>query len=61
MNARVGDVKVEEMIGKFDVPAVNRSGRRIVQLCTEAGLIAGNRCVRKKRVNKYTWMRQWSG
>jgi hypothetical protein len=56
MNAGVGDVEMEEAIVKFGVPGVNWAGRRMVQLCTEAGLIAGN-ALFKKRVNKYTWLR----
>jgi hypothetical protein len=57
MHARVGDVEVEEVIGKFGVPGVNWAGRRMVQFCTEAGLLAGNTWFKKKRVNKYIWLR----
>jgi integral membrane sensor domain MASE1 len=55
MNARVGDVEV--VIGNFGVPVVNWAGRRIVQFCKDAGLLAGNTWFKKKRVNKYTWLR----
>jgi hypothetical protein len=35
-------VFVEEVIGKFGVPGVNRADRRMVQFCTEADITGGN-------------------
>jgi hypothetical protein len=48
MHARVGDLELEEVIGKFGVPGVNWAGRRMVQFCTEAGLLARNKWFKKK-------------
>jgi hypothetical protein len=48
---------MEVVIGKFGVPGMNWAGRRMVQFCTEAGLLAGNTWFKKKRVNNYTWLR----
>jgi isopentenyldiphosphate isomerase len=47
MNSQVGDMEVEEVIVKevfgehlvFSVPVMNWTGRRMMQFCTEAGLI----------------------
>jgi hypothetical protein len=57
MNPRDGDVEVEEVIGEFSVPGVNWAGKRMLQFCTEARLLTGNTWFKKKRVNKYTWLR----
>jgi hypothetical protein len=54
MNAQVGDLELEEVIGEFGVPGVNWAGRRMVRFCTEAGLIAGSTWFKKKQVNKHT-------
>jgi hypothetical protein len=48
---------MEEVIGKFGVPGVNWGGGRMVQFCTEACLHAGNTWFKKKRMNKYTSLR----
>jgi hypothetical protein len=42
MNARVGDLAVQEVIVKFGVPGVNWTGKRLVQFCTDVSLVAGN-------------------
>lgn len=57
MNARVGNVEMEGVIGKFGVPGVNWAGERMVEFCAESGLIVGNTWFKKKLVNKYTWLR----
>jgi hypothetical protein len=36
MKTRVVNVPVEEVIGKFGVPGVNRADRRMVHFCIEA-------------------------
>jgi hypothetical protein len=43
MDARVVNVEVEEVIVKFGIPVMNWTGRRMVQFCTDAGLIAETR------------------
>jgi hypothetical protein len=57
MKERVGDVDVEEVIGNIGVSGLNWAGTRMVQFCTEAGPIAGNSWLKKKRGNKYPWLR----
>ena len=56
MNAKVGDVEIDGVIGKFGVPGVNASGEYLLSLCMERGLIVGNTWFKKRRVNKYTWV-----
>jgi hypothetical protein len=56
MNARVGNMEMEELIGKFAVPGVNWAGEKMVEFCEESGLIVGNTWF-KKLVNKCTWLR----
>ena len=35
LTARVGEVKIEGVTGKFWVPGVNESGERVIEMCKE--------------------------
>ena len=61
LNARVGEREVEGVIGKYGVPGVNESGEKLLEMCVERELVIGNSMFRKKRVNKYTWIRVANG
>ena len=61
LNARVGDREVEGVIGKFGVPGVNESGERLIEMCVERELVIGNTMFKKKKINKYTWIRMANG
>ena len=61
LNARVGDVMVDNVIGRYGVAGVNESGRRCIEMCNEYDLVVGNTLFKKKRINKYTWVRTSSG
>ena len=57
LNARVGDSVVEGVVGKFGVPVRNESGEKLLEMCVEREMTIGNTMFRKKRINKYTWIR----
>ena len=57
LNARVGDREIEGVIGKYGMPGENASGERLVNMCLENGLAIGNSMFKKKRINKYTWVK----
>ena len=61
LNARVGDREVEGVVGKFGVPGENVSGEKLLEMCVERELVIGNSMFRKKRINKYTWIRVANG
>ena len=61
LNARVGDREVEGVTGKFGMPDVNDSGERLLEMCMERELVVGNTRFKKKRINKYTWVRVANG
>ena len=61
LNARVGDREVKGVTGKFGVPEVNDSGERLLDMCMERELVIGNTWFRKKRINKFTWVRVANG
>ena len=57
LNARVGDEKLEGVLGGYGVPGVNESGESLLGMCFESGLVVGNSLFKKKGINKYTWVR----
>lgn len=61
LNARVGDVPVEGVVGKYGVPGINENGERLIRLCMERELVVGNTWYEKKLKHKYTWVRQENG
>jgi hypothetical protein len=52
MNVKVGNVEIDGVIRKFDVPGVNWVGERMVEFCAESGLIVRNTLFKKKLVDK---------
>ena len=53
----MGDVEIDGVTGKFGVPGVNENGERLVEMCSELGLMLGNTCFKKRMIHKYTWER----
>jgi hypothetical protein len=48
MNARVGNVEMEGVIGMFEGPGVNWAGERMVEFCAESSLIVGTCGLRRR-------------
>ena len=57
LNARVGDLQIENVVGMYGVPGTNESGEQLVGMCMEHELVIGNTWFRKKDINKFTWIR----
>ena len=51
MNARVGDTELEDVVDKFEVLAMNESGRKLTEFCAEKKLSVGNKYFEKKSTN----------
>ena len=51
LNARVGDVDMDCLIGMFVVPGVNDCGERLIEMCSELGLLIGNACFKKRKIH----------
>ena len=56
MNARVGDSEVEGVVGKFGASGANKNGRKLMEMCTEKRLSAGNTFFEKRDIHKSTWV-----
>ena len=54
LNARVGNVKLEGVVGKYGVPGRNLSGESLLNMCVENELVVGNSLFKKRAINKYT-------
>lgn len=55
-NARVGrDYHTWSSLGRFGIGKMNSSGLRLLQLCSELGLIIGNTLFHQKPKHKVTW------
>uniref|UniRef100_A0A8C8DHP6 ribonuclease H n=1 Tax=Oryzias sinensis TaxID=183150 RepID=A0A8C8DHP6_9TELE len=61
LNARVGDERIEGVVGGHGVPGKNDNGERLIGMCTEREMVIGNTWFRKKEIHKYTWVRQSGG
>ena len=61
LNARVGELEIEGVLGKYGVPGENESGERLLDMCVEKELAVGNSFFKKKVINKYTWIRVNNG
>ena len=57
MNAKVGDERVDEVVGKWGVPGKNENGEWLVDVCAERGLFLANTFFQHKMIHKYTWRR----
>ena len=53
LNARVGKEPVDGVIGKYGVPGRNRSGEKMLKMCSEKELVMPNTVFKKKDVHKY--------
>lgn len=42
VNARVGDLSVDGMMGPYSFPRMNKSGERLIEMCIEQELIFGS-------------------
>ena len=61
LNARVGDVVVEDVVGRYGVPGRNDSGENLIGLCMERELVVGNTLFKKRDIHKYTWVKMAHG
>ena len=57
LNARVGDVVLEKVVGRYDVPVTNDSGDNLIGLCMKQKLVFGNSLFKKQDIHKYTWVK----
>ena len=55
--ARVGDVVVENVVGRYGVHGRNDSGVNLIGLCMEQDLVDGNSLFKKRDIQKYTWVK----
>ena len=61
LNARVGDVPVPGVVGRYGVPGRNESGERMLEMCVEREMVVMNTWFEKKNIHKYTWARVSNG
>ena len=61
LNARVGNEVIEGIVVRHGVPGRNESGKRLLEMCAEQGLVVGNSWFKKNDVYKYTWLRMAEG
>jgi hypothetical protein len=54
VNARVGDIVVENGVGRYGVQNRNDSGENLIGLCMERELVVGNNLLKKRDIFKYT-------
>ena len=57
LNVRVGDVTVEDVVGRHGVPGRNDSGENLIGLCMERELVVGNTLFKKRHIHKYTLLK----
>ena len=61
LNARLGDVKKDDIIRKFGVLGANNCGERLIEMCSELCLLTRNKCFKKRMKHQYTWERVTHG
>ena len=49
LNAKVGNLPVEEVVGGFGDLSINENGERLFQRCAERNLMVGNAYFKKKK------------
>ena len=54
LNARVGNMKVENVVGPFGVEGINENGEKLIELCLTNSLMIGNTWFKKRMIHKYT-------
>ena len=42
LNAKVGNEMIEGIVGQHRMPFINESGERLLEMCAEQELVAGN-------------------
>jgi len=57
MNAKFGDVIIDEVVGKWGVPGRNENGESLVEVCAERGLFLANTYFEHKMIHSCTWRR----
>ena len=57
MNARVGDVGLGEVVGRFGVPGTNGNGEYLVDFCAERRLFLANTFFEHRMIHRYSWKR----
>ncbi len=57
MNAKVGDERVMDVVGKWGIPGKNENGEWLVDVCAERGLFLTNTFFQHKNIHRYTWRR----
>ena len=50
LNARVGNVLIERIVGRHGVPGRNESGERLLEMCAVQELMVGNSWFEKYNV-----------
>ena len=55
LNAKVGKVVVERVTERHGVGERDENGDRLVDLCSENGLVVGNTLFEHRDIHKYTW------
>ena len=50
LNARVGDLEIENVVGMHGVPGTNEGGEQLLGMCMEHELVIGNTWFRKKNI-----------
>ena len=61
LNACVDDKLLEDLVSKHGMPGRNLNGERMIGICVERELVAGNILFKNKGIQRYTWMRQDNG
>ena len=61
LNARVGNERIDGVVGNYGVPGRNVNGESLIGMCVEHELVVGNTMFKKKDISKYTWIRQQNG
>ena len=61
LNARVGNNKVQGVIGEYGVPGVNESGEWMIDWCMQYEMTVCNTLFKKRDLHKVTWVRRVRG
>ena len=56
LNARVGNTRVNRVVGPFGVEGINENGEMLIDLCVEKKFMIGNTWFEKQSIHKYTWV-----
>lgn len=56
-NAKMGNEKVESIVGGWGLICVNVNGKFLVDLCAERGMFVANNYFEYRLIRRYTWRR----